>query len=506
MSIIAKLNNLPLVSNLFIKFLSTSNINKRSENRAIRIANYAIKNVKAYRSFLKKNDYLKYSINSFQEFKKLPIIDKHNYINKYSLVDRSINPRISESHSIEGTSGFSGKPTYWFRLPEEDYRTRSQFEFALLNLAELKKHKTLFINCFAYGIWPSGERLSRLMREIAYSDKYKLTVINPGPDIEITLDVISNFKKIFDHIIISGYPPYIKDLADKINSNGFHNCVPISLVVGGEGFPENWRDYIASKLGINLENFNIPKIFSNYGVTELGTGTASETFLSIKIRRMCMEDGKLAKDIFGNLKNAGPMLLQYNPLFFFVEEINNEIIATTSSISPLIRYNIHDLGGVISFDKMFNLLDNYGFNINEYLNKLPKNTQLLCRLPFIYIAGRSDGTVFFRGANVYTENIKSALLDKRIADLHNNVFFMYISKNDKMSPVLTIEIDLKDNLGSVVKEDKLNLLIANTIFDVLKNKNKEFADASKKADYYPVCVKNMDRKRLNKKSIKLQYV
>ncbi|MFA5135401.1 MAG: hypothetical protein WC505_06485 [Patescibacteria group bacterium] len=461
------------------------NMHRDSIKNAIKLYNDTINEVSAYCIFLKEKGASVKKINSFQEFRALPIIDKTSYLSRFNIFDRSIKSAIKRAHSLEGSSGYSGATTFFLRSPEEDYQTRKQFEFLLRTIGNVDRRSTLFINCYAFGIWPSGEKVSRLIKEIGYKKRYSLLSVNPGPDINTVISILEVFSSYYDQVIITGYPPFIKNLIEKVNRLGFHKKIKVYINTGGEGFPEGLRDYLAQLLEISDERDIIQRIQSSYGVTEFGRGTGFETPLSIKIRRACFADHSVANEVFSRFSNMTPMLFQYNPINFFAEAVNNEVIASTRSISPLVRYNIHDLGDVITFQRMKTELLRFDIDIEKIIGTYEGSLQLMMKFPFLLIAGRSDGGVTFRGANVYIENIKGALSNKHIARHHTGRFIVEKKENQNQEPIISILIELKKDIkGSESLREDFRKIITKEI----QENNREFADAVTHINYTPIII------------------
>ena len=433
----------------------------------------------AYKKFLKEKGIDPRKIKTIEDFKKLPHTTKQNYVLKYDLKERIIDQRFNDIFSIERSSGYSGVPIYWPRLPEEDEITRRHFEFGLVYSAQLSKYKTLFIVCFAMGTWPSGEKVSRLIREIGKKKEYTLAVMNPGPNIPETLEIIQKMGKYYEHIIIAGYPPFLKNLIEEGASQKIDfSKYRITLVAGGEDNTEEWRDHLASILNVKIDAPGIPKIYSNYGVVDVGLGTALEFPLTVLIRRLTHQDKKLCKLLFGY--EHVPMLFQYNPLLHYLEAENGEVLVTCYNSTPVIRYEIKDRGGVIPFKKMISLLKDYGIDILDILESKGFARKNVIKLPFFYVYGRGDGTIIFRGANIYVENFQTALSNPKIINYHTGRFEVKKITNQNGDPDLLITIELKPQ---ITPDDNLKELFKETIFESLKNYNSEFKDALSHIDY-----------------------
>lgn len=116
------------------------------------------------------------------------------------------------------------------------------------------------------------------------------------------------------------------------------------------------------------------------------------------------------------------MVFQYNPLMHHVEvNEHDEVIFTisrSSLLSPRVRYNVHDVGGVMTSDEMAQRLATVGIDIRD-LRRATGDGNVL--LPFLWIYGRRDHTISVMGANIYPEDIEQCLYqDTSLAELTNS--------------------------------------------------------------------------------------
>ncbi len=81
-------------------------------------------------------------------------------------------------------------------------------------------------------------------------------------------------------------------------------------------------------------------------------------------------------------------------------------------LSRRIRYNVHDEGGVASFEEMRDRIHGAAHSIRALLGEGQRRP---LSLPFLWIYGRKDSTVSVMGANIYPEDLEQALYDE--ADL-----------------------------------------------------------------------------------------
>jgi len=135
----------------------------------------------------------------------------------------------------------------------------------------------------------------------------------------------------------------------------------------------------------------------------------SFTPLAVAIRRPARENPVIRERLFGQDSRL-PMLFQYNPLMHHVEvNEHQELLFTITRgalLSPRVRYNVHDQGGVARFDQMTQLLTSLGVDVRKLQGDHPDGT---LPLPFIWVYGRRDYTVSVMGANIYPEDLEQCL-------------------------------------------------------------------------------------------------
>jgi phenylacetate-CoA ligase len=288
-------------------------------------------------------------------------------------------------------------------------------------------------------------------------------VKNTGPDIAKILHTLRFFGPQYTYLIC-GYPPFLKHLIDVADAEGFpFEQYRLLGLAGGEGMSEGLRDYLLRRFA---------KVFSGYGATDLEIGIAGETPISIAIRRLARdrEDVKLA--LFGPDSRL-PMLFQYNPIMHHVEvNEHNEVVFTItrgSLLSPRVRYNVHDVGGVCTTDEMAERLASVGVDI-ERLRRESGDGNV--RLPFLWIYGRRDHTISVMGANIYPEDIEQCLYeDTDLAEITNS-FCLSLAEgpNGSVRPRFLFEV-------SEEPDEELERRFAESIVPRLVELNADFREA-----------------------------
>src|SRR5207237_9071123 len=108
-------------------------------------------------------------------------------------------------------------------------------------------------------------------------------------------------------------------------------------------------------------------------------------------------------------------LLQYDPLVRYFETSAGELLFTAATGTPLIRYNIHDTGGILSCAQVLAWCRASGYDPHAEL-RAHGCGEVAPDLPFVELVGRCAFTISFSGANIYPENVKAGLEDPRVRD------------------------------------------------------------------------------------------
>jgi len=425
--------------------------------------------VPAYKKMLQEHSINPADITTIEAYKKLPILDKKNYLKKYEIEELCLDGKLSDKYLIDRSSGYSGTSFFWPRLVEEDRDYPTYMKIAYEQFYGIHKKSTLMIITLGLGSWVGGEKISWATREIAMQGKNPFTVITPGLDLNETLEIVDYFKNKYDQIVIVGYPPFVKTVIDEGDRRGIDwKSFEIKIGLGGEGYSEDWREYIRQKIGMDKNDFM--GIAGGYGAADLGMSVGREYPISVLIRKLANHKKELAKDLFGE-ENI-PSLCQYNPSTFYIEAINKELIFSCQPGVPLIRYNIHDRGGVIPFDKAIEIVESHGFKPFELLLGQGYTKRDIWQLPFFYVYGRSDGTIAISGGKVYVENIKEALDNAEIAKTNTGNFKMEVKHDSQQNQQLTIRVELSNGeQPNVELEKKYQEVIIQTLLRI----NSEYA-------------------------------
>lgn len=428
-------------SDVFLKLLQTKREEfwiKRGDKYFFELFNKVYREVPAYKKYLRKRKFGADSISSTQEISMVPLTSKMDYLKAYplsELTSKSFYPKGNWVFSA--TSGSTGEPYYFPRTVKQDLYYALTAEMYLRNNFEIEKKRTLYINGFALGIWIGGIFTYQAVKHILEKNKFDLSLISSGANKEEMFKTLKKLYKDFDQVIIGGYPPFVKDFVDYSIGQGFDwSKIEKGFVFSAEGFSEDFRDYIA-------KNANIKNIYkdtlNHYGTVEIGT-QSYETPICVLIRRLALKNKKFYKLMFG-YGNRLPTLTQYIPEQFFFEEVNGNLICTSESGLPLIRYDLKDFGGVKKFNEVIKLAKDCEIDLKEEIKKA-KIEKTVWELPFVYVFERADSSVSMSGANIYPENIKPILLNAQFRKYCTGRFAMEVVRNKKQEQTLILNIEV----------------------------------------------------------------
>lgn len=427
---------------------------QQGEKRALRLFHTAAERIPAYKDFLKEYRIQHKKIKTIKDFQQVPSTDKKKYIRKYPLAKRCWDGNLNTPNILAMSSGTSGEPTLWPRGGFQEFEAGIIHELLYRYLFDVQRYKTLLVVGFPMGIYVSG--IATLLPSWLISQKgYDLTVVSVGTNKQDILKIARLLQKDYEQIILVGHPFFMKDVLETGNEEGIQwSKKRMKLMFCSEGFSEEWREYVLNLIKPSLGSENI---VSTYGSSELLL-MAYETPASIALKHAIEKDKNAKAEL---LRRWSPSnLFQYNPFFRYIESVKDELLFTSASGIPLIRYNLHDMGRIIPAEQ-----------VKRVFPKLKPQWQL----PFLALGGRSDYAVVFYAANIYPEHIRQALDFKPFLNKITGKFVMRKDYTKKMEEFLEINVELRKEIHF---DASLARIIQKHTFDHLQKVNMEYLDMS----------------------------
>lgn len=422
--------------------------------KAWRAYEHALRTCPAYREFISEHPQARVVLRGWRpDLSAIPPVDKKNYILRFPIDERCVGGTLPMRGAvIDESSGSTGEPNNWVRGSEERRHVARMLQIAMYHM--LGSKNLLFINAFALGPWATGMCVSSAVVDICL-------LKSTGPDVGKIVKTLKKFGPGINYII-AGYPPFLKMLVDskEIDWSQYN----ITAFFGGEAISEPMRAYLmrAFKGGV----------YGDYGASDLEINIAAETDFTIAIRKLINDEPQVRRAINGRFGDLVPSVFQYNPLdYVFETNAEGELlitIARNSVISPRIRYNIHDLGQVISYDQLLGLLAEAGVGTRA----LPKP---LAELPVILMYGRSDFSVAYYGCKIVPAEVESICYSlPELASLVD-CFCIVTSEDDSNNKRLTIALEL--SRGMTAPADTEHAALCDKLYQRLAEVNQDFRES-----------------------------
>jgi phenylacetate-CoA ligase len=385
----------------------------------------------AYRRFLAAHGVAPSTIRSYADWQKVPVMTKRDYWYAYPFEE--FFPKGMIPPMVYASSGSSGNPTFWFRGDEQERSGAAIHRQIFEESFAITKHtSTLVIICFSMGVWVAGNYTLACCRELA-KQGYRISTATPGIEMEDIIDTLRKLTPHFENIILAGYPPFLMDIVNAALKKNITLPANMKFISAGDAFTEAWRSSLMKLIGARDP---LRFAISIYGSADAGV-LGYETPLSVFLRREALVNRSFTRELFGEDPHQ-PALVQYDPNTIFFEEHDGELLFTTNTASPLIRYNIHDIGAVVSFSEMKRMMRDHGLLAKAKAAGLDRS-----QMPFVIKRGRNDVAVTFYALNIYPEHIKKGLDDPRIKKYVSGQFFAFNrSRANEKQQELCLNVEL----------------------------------------------------------------
>lgn len=437
-------------------------LDESGETNVLDLFHESATQVPAYKKFLEEAGVDHKQIVTYDDFvKHVPIIDKDNYLRKYPLNELCKDGDLFTNRIISVSSGSSGMPFYWPRGIEQDVQGTLMHTDIYDHIFSMDQKKTLLVICFSMGTWIAGS--FTVASSFGYADNGRpLNIVTPGLEKTEAINAVKNLSGYYDQVVLAGYPPFIKDIIEEGSHSGIDwGSTKTRLLMAGEAFSEEWRDYVLNLLHSDDPYHDAINIYGSADAGMLG----NETPLSILVRRVYDKHPELLERVFGT--NILPSIVQFHPEYKKFELVNNQLAFTSNAGTPLIRYNIKDTGGVRSFEE---LIEPVRDEIEHEAQQLGIDLSQWNR-PFVFLNGRKDFSVTIYAVNIYPENIKSALIDPRLRGFVTGKFTMATQNYSDMDQYFEVNVELAKDHG--VSPD-FEVLVRKVVVEKLLELNAEF--------------------------------
>lgn len=325
--------------------MSPESLLAKSRRQAIKVALGAAKCSTAYQALLREQGLSPEKLGLETPLNSLPVLTKANTFGRFGLDELSRPVPIRSLADVLTSSGRGGN-SFGYRLTTRDVHEESWFDIdlGLQDVFDVDRKRTLLVNCLPMGV---------VFRSKA------VTVANVSVREDMACSILRDIGPKFDQTIVCTDPLFVRRLLDEGERAGVNwAALNTSFIMGEEMLVETQRDYVAVRIGLDLENEPHRLIGSSYGVGELGLNLFFETRETIRMRRLLGVDARLQAILKWQQQEAGlPSVFCYNPLRTFVEVLEpdsdgyGELCITLLSgdaVIALPRFATGDRGRLVS--------------------------------------------------------------------------------------------------------------------------------------------------------------
>lgn len=204
---------------------------------------------------------------------RLPVLDKSDLFERFpigELLDRRLKP--GDLAGVLTSSGHGGSRFAFGLSTRPQLRgAAGAIDLGLQQAFGIDRGSTLLINCLPMGVFFTSNTVC---------------VANVSVREDMALAILRQAGPLFDQAILCIDPLFGKRLLDHADSEGYDwRSLPTQVVIGEETFAEEFRDYLAGRLGVDLDAPGAPLLGSSMGVGELGLNLFFETRETIALRR-----------------------------------------------------------------------------------------------------------------------------------------------------------------------------------------------------------------------------
>lgn len=342
----------------------------------------------------------------------VPIIAKRNVFTSHPLADLLVDRSLDGIATLISSSGLTASSFSLGMINRKGTESMIRSTDRLLDvLFHIRKKKTFVINTCAMGV----------------TIPTSLPGINLSVRSDKALALLRALRPYYRQFVVTSDVYFLKKLLEDGRSAGMRwSRWPVQFVMGGEWFPESYRQYLAALLDVDLDRPH-PRtcILGSMGAAELGFNLCFETHDTVRLRRLAASDERLREALFGSVDTI-PMIGHYDPQRWFIEVTPTRELgsgggafAFTSvdldAAMPLVRYQTGDCGYVLPYDRVRRILR--GLKYDAYVPAL--------KYPLLAVAGRTDQSVTVAGRIIRMEFLRTQLYsDRTLASMTTGQFHM----------------------------------------------------------------------------------
>ncbi|MHB8949132.1 MAG: phenylacetate--CoA ligase family protein [Rhodoferax sp.] len=338
----------PLLRRLLLGYARRIDVGRMlasSRRGAIQAAVQAARHSAAYRALLQEHHIEPSTLGTQTDLSALPVLTKANTFERFTLEQLARPTPTTELADVLTSSGRSGR-SFGFRLTTRAQHETSWFDIdlGLQDMFNIDQYATLLVNCLPMGV---------VFRSRA------VAVANVSVREDMACSILRDVGPRFGQTLLCSDPLFIRRVLDEARIAGVDwPALNTSVIMGEEVLVEAQRDYIAARMGIDLDRDPHRMIGSSFGVGELGLNLLFETRETIRLRRAMRAQAEVAQLLSGTSGGSSmPSVFCFSPMRCHIEVLHPDLdgfgelcftMLDRHAIIALPRYASGDMGKLVS--------------------------------------------------------------------------------------------------------------------------------------------------------------
>lgn len=390
-----------LLQSIDVREANSVSIVSRSQQRALEQFRRAAATVPFYKQLLAEHGIRAAQVADIDTFKAaVPMIVKRDVFASHPLADLLVGRSMEDIETLVTSSGLTASSFSLGMINRKGTESMVRAVDQALDLLFGVRRKTTFVvNTCAMGV----------------TIPTSLPGINLSVRSDKALALIRALAPYYRQFVVTSDVYFLKKIVEEGLSEGMRwKDWPVHFAMGGEWFPESYRQYLADILEVDLDRPNPrTRILGSMGVAEVGFNLSFETHDTVRLRRLAESDERVREALFGSIDTV-PMIGHYDPLRWFIEVTPTREVGSgggtfaftnldLDAAMPLVRYQTGDCGYILPFGRIRQILRSLKYD--AYIPAL--------KYPLLAVAGRTDQSVKVGGESVRVEFLRSLLYSQR---------------------------------------------------------------------------------------------
>lgn len=326
--------------------MSPESMLERSRRGALAAVRAAARQSPAYRELLREHGVSWPDWERRPDLAALPVLTKDDTFGRFALPDLAGPGLAPQDLGDVLTSSGRGGQVFGFRVSRRREHERAWFDIdlGLQDAFGVDEVPTLIVNCLPMGVIFSSRAA---------------TVANVSVREDMACAILRELGPRYGQVIVCTDPLFVLRLLARGQADGVDWArLNTSFILGEEMLVEAQRDYIAARVGLDLEQPSPRLVASSFGAAELGLNLLFETRETIRMRRALRRDSgwRSRLGLAAGADDDLPSVFCYNPLRSLLEIVQPDAagggelcftMLSTTAVIALPRYTTGDRGRLL---------------------------------------------------------------------------------------------------------------------------------------------------------------